>query len=158
MSEHESTSTEDGSGNAGGARTQNPTDPSRQTVFLLYGSATFEPFYAPKRISVTKERDLNRQGNFCGGEDVTDMGSKNRAFHVSGRFLESELSRFEVLLDHTEPLDVATPGWGGEVMISEGEYEGPLGIDPRTREYFFKYSLDVVSTGKDESDGDQHDL
>lgn len=154
MSTQESTD----DGDAGRARTQNPTDPSKQSVFLLYGSATFEPFYAPARISISKERDLNRQGNFCGGEDVTDMGSKNRALHVSGKFLESELSRFEVLLDHSEALDVATPGWGGEVMVEAGEYEGPLGVDPRTREHFFKYSLDIISTGTDESDGDRHDL
>jgi hypothetical protein len=156
MSEHESTD----SGNGGGARVVNPTDPTVQSVFLLSGSATFEPFYAPKRISISKERELNRQGNFCGGEDVTDMGSKNRAIHISGRFLESELTRFEVLLDHPDPLDLSVPGWsdGGQVMISEGEYEGPLGVDPRKGEHFFKYSLDLVSTGRDESDGDQHDL
>jgi hypothetical protein len=154
MSEHEST---DG-GNSGATRTVNPTDPTVQSVFLLYGNATFEPFYAPKRISVSKERELNRQGNFCGGEDVTDMGSKNRAIHVSGKFLESELSRFEVLLDNTEPLTVVTPGWEGKIMVSEGEYEGPLGLDPRRGEHFFKYSIDLVSTGESESDGDQHDL
>lgn len=144
--------------NSGSTRRVNPTDPTVQSVFVLYGSATFEPFYAPDRMSVSKERDLNRQGNFCGGEDVTDMGSKNRALHVSGKFLESELSRFEVLLDNTEPLTVATPGWEGEVMVEAGEYEGPLGVDPRKREHFFKYSLDLVSTGESESDGDQHDL
>jgi hypothetical protein len=154
MSEHESTD----NGNSGATRTVNPTDPTVQSVFVLYGSATFEPFYAPKRISVSKERDLNRQGNFCGGEDVTDMGSKNRVLHVSGKFLESELSRFETLLDNTDTLKISTPGWGGRVMVEAGEYEGPLGVDPRRREHFFKYSLDLVSTGESESDGDQHDL
>jgi hypothetical protein len=43
-------------------------------------------------------------------------------------------------------------------MVEAGEYEGPLGVDPRKREHFFKYSLDLVSTGESESDGDQHDL
>lgn len=136
---------------SGGESSQTPPDPSAQSAFLLTGDITFGPFYSPKRISVSKERELNRQETFCGGEDVTDLGSKNREIHIAGRLLESELEAFEGLLDNNEPLDMTTPGWTGEIMVKSGEYEGPVGRDSRTREYFFQYSLDVVSTGRDES-------
>jgi hypothetical protein len=131
-------------------------EPTKQSAFLLTGDVVFGPFYAPKRISVTKDRDLNRQENFCGGEDVTDLGSKNRELHFAGKLLGNELLAFEALLDNDEPLDLTTPGWGGQIMVSGGEYEGPEGVDPRTGANFFTYSLDVVSTGRDESDGNHH--
>jgi hypothetical protein len=125
----------------------------QHSVFLLQGPVQFGPFYAPSRLSVSKERDLSRQGNFCGGEDVTDLGGKNRDVHVSGRILASEVYAFEALLDNDDPLDLTTAGWSGEVMVKGGEYEGPVGTDPVRKEYFFTYSLDLVSTGIDEPDG-----
>jgi hypothetical protein len=140
----------------GNDESRSSTNSPGQSAFLLTGDVTFGPFYSPKRISVKKDRELNRQENFCGGEDVTDLGSKNREMHISGRFLESELAAFEALLDNTEPLDLTTPGWTGQIMVSGGEYEGPLGRDGRTRQFFFGYSIDVVSTGRDEEDGDAH--
>lgn len=142
---------------SGGAASDNTgQDPAAQSAFLLSGAVQFGPYYAPKRISVTKERELNRQGNFCGGEDVTDLGSKNRELHISGRLLENELIAFESLLDNDRALDLTTPGWGGQIMVKGGEYEGPVGRDARTGEFFFQYSLDIVSTGRDEDDGDDH--
>lgn len=128
----------------------NAAQSTHQSAFLLAGEITFAPFYAPERIAVTKERELNREGNFCGGEDVTDLGAKNRDIHLSGMLLESELETYEALLDNDKPLDLTTPGWSGEVMVAGGEYEGPVGRDPRNGLYFFKYSLDLVSTGRDE--------
>ena len=129
---------------------RDPGEPGGQTGFLILGPVTFGPYYSPGRISVTKSRNLNRQKNFCGGEDVTDLGSKNREIHVAGFLLETELDAFGSLLDNDEELDLTTPGWSGEVMVKEGEYEGPVAMDNRTREQLYKYSLDVVSTGRDE--------
>jgi hypothetical protein len=134
-----------GGGGGGGV----PTSPA----FLLIGALSFGPFYAPNRLSVSKERELNRQETFCGGEDVTDMGSKNREIHVAGALLEYELAAFEALLDSADALDLTTQGWSGEVRVDGGEYEGPVGRDGRTQEYLFKYSLDLVSTGRDEDSG-----
>ncbi|TQQ81847.1 hypothetical protein [Halonotius roseus] len=111
---------------------------------------SFAPWYSPKRINVTKDRDLNRQDNFCGGEDVTDLGEKNSDIHVSGRLLKSELSSFKNSLGSSETFDLTTEGFNGEVRVGGGEYEGPIGKDAETREFFFSYSLDLVSTGKDE--------
>jgi len=120
---------------------------SGQATFLLSGSLSFGPHYVPTRISVTKERELDRQGNFCGGEDVTDLGSKNRDIHVSGIVLEVELETFETLLDNEGTFDLITSGWSGEVRVAGGEYEGPVGFDGSTRQHLFKYSIDLVSTG-----------
>lgn len=127
-------------------------DPTSHSAFLLSGAVTFGPYYAPERLSVTKKRNLNRQENFCGGEDITDLGAKNRSAHVAGLILETELSAFNGVLDNDQAINMTTHGWSGQVMVKEGEYEGPVGRDAETGEYLYKYSLDVVSTGLDESD------
>lgn len=138
-----------------GGDNSDSTSSTAQAPFLLSGDTVFGPHYAPKRLSVSKERELNRQENFCGGEDVTDLGSKNRDIHVSGVLREDELVAFESLLDSKSVLDLTTHGWGGEVRVKSGEYEGPIGKDSQTRGYLFGYSLDLVSTGRDESDKHQ---
>lgn len=135
-----------------GGDNSNSTGSTNQSAFLLNGAVLFGPYYAPKRISVTKERELNRQENFCGGEDVTDLGSKNREIHVSGVLREEELLVFESVMDTDAALDLTTHGWGGQVRVKSAEYEGPIGRDSQTREYLFGYSLDLVSTGRDEDD------
>ena len=137
-----------------------PSAAGNQPSFLLDGALTFGPKYSPKRISVTKKREVNRQENFCGGEDVTDLGSKNREIHVSGIILGKELPTFGDLLDLSEPLTLTMTSWTGEVQVLEGEHEGPVGLDyqqsvgvnSEKRDYLYKYSLDLVSTGLDESE------
>ncbi|UBF22609.1 hypothetical protein HRTV-25_gp28 [Halorubrum tailed virus 25] len=133
-----------------------PNDPlrdtaSHQSMFAIYGLDDFAPRYVPNRFSFSKERNLDRSENFCGGEDVEDLGSKNREVHISGRIRHRELTAFHNLLDTDVPVDMISPGWSGEVRVLDGEFDGPRGRDPATNEYLYQYSLNVVSTGRDES-------
>ncbi|MFC7191848.1 hypothetical protein ACFQL7_20835 [Halocatena marina] len=122
-------------------------------TFLISGPATFGPFYTPKRISVEKERNLDKSDNFCGSQDITDTGSKNRVLHVAGRLRQSELSAFHAVLDSNKPFNILSPVWSGEIRIENGDVEGPTAIDPIDGQFLFEYSLDVVSTGVDEDQG-----
>ena len=124
-----------------------------QSTFLLVGSPTFGPFYVPTRFVVNKERELNEEGTFCGGENVEDTGSKNREIHISGPVLEREKDTFHDVLDANTVFDLVSPVWSGEVRIKDGELEGPTSYDPRHGEQLFKFTLNVISTGTDEADG-----
>lgn len=137
------------SGPAGGGGAELPaTNPNG--TFILSGDITFGPHYVPNRISITKERNLSREENFCGNEDVEDLGAKNRDIHVSGRLLDFEVEAFNILLEHGESLDMVAPAWSGEVVVKGGEIEGPVAYDPKNDEQIFKYSLDLVSAaGRD---------
>lgn len=129
-----------------------------QGVFHLFGDGiTFAPNYVPTRFSVGKERNLNREENFCGMEDVTDLGSKNRDLHISGVLKANEIEAFGDLLDYDDPVDMTSPGWSGEVRVASGEYEGPRATDPVDGQHLYKFSLDVVSTGRDEGTGHEED-
>jgi hypothetical protein len=129
-------------------------------TFLLtsneQGGVYFAPFFAPTRIENSKERNLSREENFCGGEDVTDLGSKNRDIHVSGIIRQSEIKSFDVIVETHGTLDLLTDGWGGEVRVAGGNWEGPVAVDPQSREKLYKYSFDFVSTGYNE-DGDSYE-
>jgi len=75
-----------------------------QVPFLLSGpNLYFAPFFAPDRISNGKERNLSREGNFCGGEDVTDLGAKNRSIHITGRIRKCEIPSFDAVVDSNDP-------------------------------------------------------
>lgn len=120
--------------------------------FSVVGNgANFGPFYMPDRISVTKERNLVRHANFCGLEDVFEVHGHNREIHISGKLRESELAAFARLLDHNDTADLETPGWEGQVRVHKGEHEGPVWFDPRTKEFMYEYTLDLVSTGENEA-------
>lgn len=122
-----------------------------QEIFAIYGPVNFAPYYVPRRFSWGKERNLDREENFCGNEDVSDLGAKNRDVHISGLIRQSEIQAFNNLLDLTEPVNLVSPGWSGEVRVGDGEFEGPQSTDPATKQYLFQFTLNLVSTGKDES-------
>ena len=113
--------------------------------------ANFSPFYMPDRISVVKKRNLVRHANFCGLEDVFEVHGENREIHIAGKLRENEYPAFERLLDHRQPADLLTPSWEGEIRVLKGDHEGPIGYDPQTKQFLYKYSLDLVSTGEDEA-------
>jgi len=123
-----------------------------QMPFLVNGETSFGPFYPPDRIQIEKERDLKRESSMCGGEDVTDNGSKNREIHVSGVIRKSEVSAFNNLIDEDEALDLITVGFQGEVHVRKGDFEGPTTWDPEHKEWMYKYTVDFVSTGRDDED------
>ena len=122
-------------------------------TFLLSGRGIyFAPFFSPTRISNKKERNLNREKNFCGGEDVTDLGSSNRDIHISGVIRQSEIASFDDIVEENGVLDIVTDGWSGEVRVAGGDWEGPISFDPQSKERLYKYSFDFVSTGFNEGE------
>jgi hypothetical protein len=124
---------------------------SEASIFVLSGSPSFQPFFVPRRNPVSKERNINRKENYCGGEDVTDYGSKNREIHLVGFLLEDEIQTFNDVLDSGRPFDLVLPAWSGEVLVIAGEIDGPVALEGQFRQWMYEYSLDLVSTGRDES-------
>ena len=135
---------------APGGDSSSPAGSGTQDMFAIYGNADFAPYYVPRRFSFSKERNLDRTENFCGNEDVSDLGAKNREMHVSGLIRETELPAFNNLLDTSDPVEMVSPGWSGEVRVMDGEFEGPRSTDPATKQYLYQYSINLVSTGRDE--------
>lgn len=129
------------------------TDTEEYNVDRRY---SFAPQFPPDRFRVRKVRNLEKDDKLCEGQNVTDNGSENRVIHVSGVMVSSyELMAFEEILDLKVPLEVDTMGeaFEGEVRVDEGEYEGPIGVDASSQfSYHWRYSLDLVSTGRDEYD------
>jgi hypothetical protein len=157
-----------GSGNtgSGGTSGKNLGTESRDIVpFKLYvdteeygreNSLTFGPLIPPEDFEIRKDRDLNEEDGPCKGERVSDSGGQNREIHVSGVLNGSwEVMAFDDLLDCDVPLELDTMGaaWEGEIRVSNGNYHGPVGVDTRSgRQYQWKYTLELKSTGRDEYD------
>lgn len=122
--------------------------------FIMIGDSgnIFAPRFFPERIQVTKERELDRSSNFCEGEDVVDKGAKNRDLHINGRLIGPEKKALDRVADDGEPFTVSSTTWSGEVMVKMVEYEGPNGYHPPTNSLFWEYTMDLVSTGRDEAD------
>lgn len=137
-----------------GTTTATSTQPKEVAPFLIIGDGVlFRPRFFPDTIRVTKPRNLDRDKNFCKGEDVTDNGSKNRDIHLTGRMLGSEMNSFDNLVESSNALTMTSASWSGEIRVAEGEHEGPNGYHPPSGDMFWKYTLDLVSTGRDERDG-----
>ena len=130
----------------------------KEKKFAINGVVEFGPFYPPDRISIEKERELNRKQNMCDGEDVTDEGSKNRDIHVAGVLRESEIPAFHDLLDNDEEVELYVDAWSGFVHTRRGEVEGPTDWDPHHEEWLFSYNLDFVATGQEEKNGGNHGI
>lgn len=115
---------------------------------------TFAPTYYPDRFPQTKEKELNRNGQQCGGEDVTIKAMKNTEFHVSGIVLASEVPTLKRLQNHYGTVNLyspLSPTGGVESFITNIELDAtPEGYDGVFREWRFAYTMDLVSTGEDE--------
>lgn len=124
----------------------------QESGFEIYGDGfTFAPFFYPSRVVVSKAQKLARDGTPCGGEDVENVGSENREIHIVGVIRQHEKFALERLLDQTDQLNMISLSWSGEIRVDDGDYEGPIGRDAHTGEYVWKYTLNLVSTGTDES-------
>lgn len=119
----------------------------RMIPFLVSGPVTFAPTYFPETVRVRKEREIDRTRNFCKGEDATDAGAKNREIHVTGIMVGDDKKDFEDLEDLGEPVNLSSQTWSGEVLVKEGEVEGPTGWDAQLKEHHYRYTLDFVATG-----------
>jgi len=121
--------------------------------FVLIGDVTFGPRFFPDRIQVTKDRELDRTSNFCNGEDVSNKGAKNREIHVNGRLIGIERRALDRVADARGTFTMSSTTWSGEVRVSTVEYEGPKGYHPPSDSLLWEYTIDLVSTGRDEVAG-----
>lgn len=143
----------EGGGSRVPGQSTNTDNRSMQSApFVITGEATFVPTLHPGTIRVRKQRNLNRQKGFCGGENISDNGSKNRDIHITGRVIgENERDTAMALGDTSKPVTMSSATWSGEVRIKEVEIEGPTGWYPPREAMFWEYTIDVVSTGRDEA-------
>lgn len=124
---------------------------SEDSGFELFAEGiSFAPFFYPDRVVVGKEHNLARDGSPCGGEDVDNIGSKNKEIHVTGIIRQHEKHALEAIIDYSEPLELISMSWSGEVVVEDGEFEGPIGVDAHTGEFHWQYTINLVSTGEDE--------
>lgn len=141
-------------GGGTGISTSPPSRTSRaSTPFSLEGTVNFRPRYAPDTIRVRKRREVDGKANICGGEDVTDTGSKNRRIHITGQVLREEVDDAHALPDGGDSFILTSATWSGDVLIKEVELEGPMRYDPSEEQFLWEYTIDAIATGKEEDVG-----
>lgn len=150
----------------GGGGTGAPNTPSKNIAenadvsvpFILDdGTTIFAPDVFPNTLRATKERNINRSSNFCGGEDVSDQGMKNKDIHVSGYVKQDKTASVWNVVNEGALVELTSPIWSGEVRVKETELSGPSGYDPDSQKFYFEYVFDLVSTGKDEPGGPENE-
>lgn len=113
--------------------------------------AAFTPSFFPETLRERKARELDRQRGFCGGENVSDTGSKNTEFHIQGKLVgETEKFLCRAVAAHGQAVEMVSTLWTGEVYMKEMEMEGPVGWYPPRGGFIYEYTIDVVSSGRDE--------
>lgn len=121
----------------------------------------FAPTYYPDRLVQNKDREVERDGRQCGGEDITIKNIKNREFHVNGVLLSYEIPIFQNVLEYEGEIDLIsplTPSGGMECKVKESELGELAGWDPLKKAWRFEYSVDLVSTGRDEHGSGNNDI
>lgn len=135
-----------------------PSDPTERIGFEIDphdAHWSFRPMYYPATLRQAKDRELDRSGRQCSGENVSIKEVKNREYHVSGAILASEVPVFQSLCDYEGELDLISPivpSGGIECIVHETELGNLDGWDPIEKEWRFSYTVDLVSTGRDEHD------
>jgi len=133
-----------------------PDNPNEQLGFEITPQEerwSFVPEFYPDSFTEVKQRELDRHGNGCGGEKVRIKNIKNREYHATGVILQGEIPVFHRLMDFDGRVDILSPkapDGGMECHIKKAELGEQKGWDPHTRQWMFKYTLDLVSTGHDE--------
>jgi len=116
--------------------------------FALEGPVVFEPRYFPERLNVRKQHELDRTSGFCKGEDVTRKNVKNREFHINGRMLGDDKNDLDNVIDSEGVFQMVGALGSYEVYVKEADYE-LVGHGDGGR-LLWEYTLDLVSTGRDE--------
>lgn len=132
-------------------------------------NVAFNPLYYPDRFNKVMEKELNREGNQCQGEDVTIKNFKNSDIHATGICRARHVSVLKRFHAHDGAVDLFTPispNGGIEAIVKKveiGEKAGWHTVDNAldesnvvNGEWMFNYTIDFVSTGFDEygSDGE----
>jgi hypothetical protein len=125
-------------------------------------SWSFDPEHYPSDFTQMKKKELRRFGGNCNGESVSIKKIKNREFNISGLVLRGELNLFHAISDMEERVDLISPllpnDSGMECYVKQGELGNEEGWDPNNRQRAFNYTLDLVSTGRDEYDTDTNPI
>lgn len=114
----------------------------------------FTPAYYPSRLTQTRQNEVERKDTQCEGEDVYIKSMKNADIHIKGILLAKNITLFRRLVDSEEPIDLISPlaeNGGIEAVIEQGKIGDIAGWDQKNSQWQFEYTLDIVSTGKDES-------
>lgn len=133
-----------------------PQNPNEQLGFEITPrnrTWSFTPEYYPSDLTHMKSKELDRYGGNCGAQSVSIETVKNREFHISGILLRGELSVYNSLIDLVGKVDLISPtipGGGMECYIKQGEVGNEVGWDAHHRQRQFEYTVDLVSTGRDE--------
>lgn len=125
-------------------------------------SISFNPVYYPDRYSDTMEKEVDRDGRQCGGEDVSIDKTKNPEFHATGIVLDGNMSDFRKVRKHKGPLNLITPltdnEGGMEVIVTKGEVGEIVGWDGLYKQWQFSYTLDMVATGSDTDESEENQI
>lgn len=114
---------------------------------------TFVPEFYPDSFTQMKKKELDRYGGNCNGESVSIKSIKNRELHATGVILQGEAATFRSLQDINSKVDLISPltsDGGMECYVKKAELGEQKGWDPHTRQWMFEYTIDLVSTGRDE--------
>lgn len=113
----------------------------------------FSPEFYPDRFNKVMEKELNRKGQQCRGEDVSVKKFKNPDIHATGVCFAGNVSVIEDLHLHEGLVDLYTPispHGGLEAFVKKAEIGEIDGWNPHANEWMFNYTLDLVSSGVDE--------
>lgn len=148
----------------GGDESNNTSNPNKQLGFEITISGSswrFAPEFYPDDFTQMKKKELSRYGGNCGGESVSIKSMKNREFHATGIILREGIDKVQHLLDYDGVVDLIsplTPVGGMECFVKRGEIGSEKGWDPHTQQRMFEYTLDLVSTGRDEYESGRNSI
>lgn len=122
--------------------------------FSIEGELTsFTPIYYPNSLRTKTGKELQRTGASCNGEKVSIKKMKNSEIHVSGICSRDDLSDIDTIIHASTPavaLGTIFEKGGMEVIVKSAEKGEHAGWDAFTQQHLFNYTIDLVSTGRDE--------
>lgn len=137
-----------------------PDNPTPDIGFSIYTSEgpDFHPLYYPSRFTITTEKELSRTSANCEGERVSVKKLKNSEIHITGRVHSSDMEALNALSESVQPVEVNTPALADgamEAYVKSAERGDVVAYDafPKAEEWMFEYTIDLVSTGRDEYEG-----
>lgn len=134
-----------------------PDNPTGDIEFGIYGdeAAVFTPMYYPESFRIITDKKLEKTAAACEGQRVSIDELKNSKLHVTGRAHAADLDGLDEIAHTTKPVDVITPiikEGGMEAVVKKVERGEVVGWDafPAAQDWLVEYTIDLVSTGKDE--------
>lgn len=132
-----------------------PDSPTATIEFGIYSEEVddFLPRYYPERFNVTTAKELERTAADCAGQRVSIDELKNSELHVTGKLLAKNLNSLDEIAHTTEPVEVISPVFvtgGIEALVKSVERGEIARYDNFAGDWLIEYTIDLVSTGRDE--------